>query len=104
MMEAVALILLVAGAAFWLDSIRTRERAVQAGRSACERYQLQFLDDTVSFARIRLARNDDGEVRIARTYTFEFTETGNNRRQGSIMMLGHDPGDVTLDPYELAGR
>ena len=81
-----------------------RERALSAGRAACERYELQFLDDTVSVSRVRLGRDEEGQLRIARTYTFEFTETGNNRRQGSIMMLGHDPGDVTLDPYELAGR
>jgi hypothetical protein len=31
---------------------------------------LQFLDDTVSFAKMRLARDGDGHVKIARTYTF----------------------------------
>lgn len=83
----------------WADSLRARERAVQAGRSACERYNVQFLDDTVSFARMRLARNEEGELRIARTYTFEFTETGNNRRQGAIVMLGHQLIDLQLEPY-----
>ncbi|HYG54705.1 MAG TPA: DUF3301 domain-containing protein [Burkholderiales bacterium] len=104
MWEAAALALLAGGAFLWIDSLRARELAVQAGRSACERYDLQFLDDTVSFARMRLARNEDGELRIARTYTFEFTETGNNRRQGAILMLGHEPDDVRLEPYELARR
>jgi hypothetical protein len=102
MWEALAVLALVGIALLWLDSLRARERAVQAGRSACERYRLQFLDDTVSFARVRLARNEDGELRIARTYTFEFTETGNSRRQGAILMLGHEVGDLQLDPYELA--
>ena len=99
MTEAVALVAVIGAALLWLDSLRAREQAVRAGRSACERYQLQFLDDTVSFARMRLARNDDGELRIARTYTFEFSETGNNRRQGAIVMLGHELSDVHLEPY-----
>src|SRR5262245_6616477 len=99
MWEAAAIILIVGGALLWADSLRARERAVQAGRSACERYRVQFLDDTVSFARMRLARNDEGELRIARTYTFEFTETGNNRRQGAIVMLGHELRDLQLEPY-----
>ena len=99
MIEAVALVAIVGGALLWLDSLRARERAVQAGRSACERYALQFLDDTVSFSRLRLARNEDGELRIARTYTFEFTETGNNRRHGAIVMLGQDLSDISLEPY-----
>ena len=74
---------------------------MRAGRSACERYRLQFLDDTVSFARMRLARNDDGELRIARTYTFEFSDTGNNRRQGAIVMLGGEVQDLQLEPYPV---
>ena len=32
-----------------------------------------------------LARNRDGELRIARTYTFEFSDTGNNRREGAVV-------------------
>jgi len=99
MWEAVAIILIAAGALLWADSLRARERAVQAGRSACERYRVQFLDDTVSFARMRLGRDDEGQLRIARTYTFEFTETGNNRRQGAIVMLGHELVDLQLEPY-----
>ena len=101
MWEAAAILLLVAGSFFWLDSLRARERALQAGRSACERYALQFLDETVAFARLRLARNEDGELRIARTYTFEFSDTGNNRRQGAILMLGGRLQDVSLEPYPV---
>ena len=101
MWEVGAILLLVAGTLLWLDSLRARERAVAAGRAACERYRVQFLDDTVAFARMRLARNDEGELRIARTYTFEFTETGNNRRQGAIVMLGHELRDLQLEPYQV---
>jgi hypothetical protein len=99
MWEAAAILLIAAGALLWLDSLRARERAVQAGRSACERYRVQFLDDTVSFARMRLARDDEGQLKISRTYTFEFTETGNNRRHGAIVMLGHELLDMQLEPY-----
>jgi len=101
MWEAVALIVIVAGALLWADSLKARERALRAGRSACERYQLQFLDDTVSFARLRLARNEDGEIRIKRTYTFEFSDTGNNRRHGAIVMLGGEVADMHLEPYRV---
>jgi hypothetical protein len=101
MWELAALLALLAGILLWADSLRARERAVRAGRSACERYELQFLDDTVSFARMRLARNEDGELRIARTYTFEFSDTGNNRRQGAIVMLGGEVRDLHLEPYPV---
>jgi len=101
MWELAAILAIVAGILLWTDSLRARERAVRAGRSACERYGLQFLDDTVSFARLRLARNQGGELRIARTYTFEFSDTGNNRRQGAIVMLGAEVHDLHLEPYRI---
>lgn len=99
MWELGAILVLAAAVLLWLDSLRARERAVRAGRSACERYRLQFLDDTVSFARMRLARNHDGDLRLARTYTFEFSDTGNNRRQGAIVMLGGEVQDLHMEPY-----
>ena len=101
MWEALAILLIVAGALLWVDSLRARERAVAAGRSACARYDLQFLDETVSFARLRLARDDEGRLRIVRIYTFEFSETGNNRRNGAIVMLGQYPKDINLEPYRV---
>jgi hypothetical protein len=101
MWEAAAIVLIAAGIFLWLDSLRARERALKAGRAACERYDLQFLDDTVSFTRMRLGRDEDGQLRIARTYTFEFSDTGNNRRQGAIVMLGGELQDLQLEPYRI---
>jgi len=101
MWEAAAIIVIAASALLWIDSLRARERAVAAGRSACKRYELQFLDDTVSFARMRLARDEEGRLRIARTYSFEFSDTGNNRRHGAIVMLGGELQDLQLEPYPV---
>ena len=101
MWEALAIILIVAGGFFWIDSLRARERALAAGRGACERYGVQLLDETVQFARLRLARDEEGRLRLRRTYTFEFSDTGNNRRHGAIVMLGAQLQDMQLEPYEL---
>jgi hypothetical protein len=99
--EGAAIVLIAGGIFLWLDSLRARERAVAAGRAACQRYSLQFLDDTVSFARLRLRRDEDGQLRIARTYTFEFSDTGNNRRHGAIVMLGGELQDLQLEPFRM---
>lgn len=101
MWEAAAIIGIAAGALLWVDSLRARERAVAAGRSACARYDLQFLDETVAFARLRLRRDEEGHLRIVRTYIFEFSDTGNNRRHGSIVMLGGELLDLHLEPYRM---
>jgi hypothetical protein len=101
MWETAAIALIVAGLYFWVDSLRARERALAAGRKACERYSVQLLDETVEFAALRVARDDDGRLHLRRTYTFEFSDTGNNRRQGAIVMLGGELQDMQLEPYEL---
>ena len=101
MWEVAVLVLVALGVFLWIDSLRARERAVQAGRAACKRYDLQFLDDTVSYARLRLPRDEEGQLRIARTYTFEFSDTGNNRRRGAVVMLGAQVQDLQLEPYPV---
>ncbi len=101
MWELVVLALIGAAVFLWIDSLRARERAVAAGRAACKRYELQFLDDTVSFTRLRLARDEEGQLKIARTYTFEFSDTGNNRRHGAVHMLGARVLDLQMEPYPL---
>lgn len=99
MWEAFALLLLAAGTFLWVDALRAREAALAAGRAACERYDLMLLDDTVAVTRTRLERNAEGHLRIARTYRFEFSDTGNNRRQGAIRLLGSRTEDIVFEPY-----
>src|SRR5512135_3468116 len=101
MWEGAAIVAIGAGIAFWVDTLRARERALAAGRRACARYGVQLLDETVQFSRLRLARDEDGRLRLRRTYTFEFSETGDNRRHGAIVMLGGELQDLQLEPYRL---
>jgi len=101
MWEAAAIIAIVAGLAFWIDSLRARERALSAGRAACERNGLQLLDETVAGAGLRLARNEEGELKIRRVFVFEFSDTGDNRRRGSIVVLGAKVQDLYIELYPV---
>ena len=84
--------LLVLALIVWLiwDSLRAREAAVAASRSACEAEGLQFLDDTVAIGSVRAARDAGGQIRLRRLYTFEYSDTGNSRHPGSIVMHGDE--------------
>lgn len=104
MWEAIALLLLAAVTFLWIDTLRAREVALAAGRTACERYGLLLLDDTVAVTRTRMVRNEDGRLRLARTYGFEFSDTGNNRRRGQIFLVGGEAEDIVLEPYAIPGR
>jgi hypothetical protein len=97
------LLLLAMGALvwYWLNSIRILELAREAGRQACNRADLQFLDDTVASTRLVLARDKNGRRILRRTYRFEFSETGNSRRDGEVIMLGDRVETVSMEPYEI---
>ncbi len=82
--------LLAVGLLVWLiwDSLRAREAAVTASRAACEAEGYQFLDDTVAIESMRPARNDEGHLTLRRIYAFEYSDTGETRYTGSIVMMG----------------
>jgi hypothetical protein len=101
MWEAAAIVLIIAGVIFWIDSLRARERALAAGRAACERNGLQLLDETVAGTGLRLARNEEGELRIRRVFVFEFSDNGNNRRRGSVVVLGAVVQELYIEPYAV---
>lgn len=88
MSELILLALFAALAWLWWDSMQAREAAVAAARNACNAEGLLFLDDTVGIASIKPGRNDEGRLRLQRAYDFEFSDTGDNRVKGSIVMLG----------------
>jgi hypothetical protein len=101
MSDAIILAALALSAWLWFDSMRSRERALVAGRDACERERLQLLDETVECVSLRPARDAEGRVRLRRVYRFEFSDTGDNRRAGSIVMLGGEVESLTMDPFLL---
>ena len=88
MPEIAVVVLLVLLAWLWLDSLKVREAAVKAARAACESDGLMLLDDTVAIAAIKPARDHDGHLKLQRTYEFEYSDTGDNRRKGSVVLLG----------------
>jgi hypothetical protein len=87
LLELTGLLALAAIAWFTWDSLKAREAAVAASRAACAAEGFQFLDDTVAIRAIRPVR-DDGTLRLRRVYGFEYTETGDSRRKGSVVLLG----------------
>ena len=89
MLELLGLIVLILLGWLWFDSLKAREAAVHAAREACEAEGLLFLDDTVGIASIKPARDSEGRLKLQRAYDFEYSDTGNNRIQGGVIMLGH---------------
>lgn len=88
--EILGVLVLAALAWLWLDSLKARDVAVQAARAACAAEGLMLLDDTVAIAALKLKRARDGRIRLQRAYEFEYSDSGDNRIEGSIVLLGRD--------------
>lgn len=101
--ESIFILVVAALIWFWLDSLKAREIGVRAAQVACAGEGLQFLDDSVVGRLLGVARNDDGHLCLRRSFAFEYSDTGDNRRHGSVILLGHDIELLHVRPnlYEI---
>ena len=58
------------------------------GKRACRDLNVQFLDETVVRFKTRARRAADGQMRLARDFSFEFTPDGLQRFAGHVRLLG----------------
>lgn len=103
MIEWTILALAIAAGWFWLDSLKCREIALAAGQRECTAQGFQFLDWTVAQATLRPERDREGRVRLRRLYRFEYSETGNDRLEGSVSLLGRRVETVQLARQLIRG-
>jgi hypothetical protein len=86
------IVLLVLGtiALLWSDARGAAELAAAYGREACARAGVQWLDQSAHLVKLALKRAPDGRLRLQRTYRFEYSSRGDDRRVGSLALLGRD--------------
>jgi hypothetical protein len=104
--EMLAILLMASVAWLWFDSLGAREIAVEAARRACAAEGVQFLDDTVMLSSLWPRRGESGTPTLRRIYGFEFSDTGNNRLDGSVTLLGPTVQALYLEPHcgQFAGN
>ena len=88
-LEIFSLFILCGLAWLWFDSLKAREAAIHAARAACVSEGLMLLDYTVAIRSLRPARDEKGRLKLQRAYDFEYSDTGDNRLKGSMVLLGH---------------
>ena len=95
------LVAALAAAGLWHRNLACRELANSVAAETCGRAQVQLLDGTVAFAQFGVARDAVGSWRLRRTYVFDYTENGVNRRQGFVVLRGLHLEAVGLAPDAL---
>lgn len=89
-MPTLLVLMLVGAAGFFLFTAAraAAERAAEISRNACEAAGVQWLDQSVHATGIRLRRRDDGWLGLERSFRFEYSEDGQDRHVGRIVLLG----------------
>ena len=67
---------------YWQDSLRSREFTLKRCRRLCEEHNVQFLDQSVHVAKVRLAKTAQHNFFLRRFYAFEFSIGGVDRHHG----------------------
>ncbi len=101
-LEMFSLLLLLACTWLVWDNLRAREAAIAASRGLCKAEGLQLLDDTVAMQSLRPARDNGGRLRLKRIYVFEYSDTGNDRHQGSVTLIGDSVITFFVGPRPVA--
>ena len=73
---------------WWSAARGAAERAEDLGREACNAAGVQWLDQTVHAAGLRLRRGEDGRLGFERTFRFEYSEDGHDRHIGRLVLRG----------------
>ena len=80
----------------WFDSTRSHELAVQLTSRLCLKHDVQLLDETVALRRLGVSWPSEG-LRLKRTYRFDYTIEGTERRTGSLVLLGSRLATYQID-------
>lgn len=84
------LLCLVLGYGWWSAARKAAERAEEVGRGACAAAGVQWLDQTVHADGLRLRRRRDGWLGLERSFRFEYSEDGQDRHIGRLVLLGDE--------------
>lgn len=81
---------------FWWEGLKKRELAIQAARLICQRAGVQLLDETVVLKGLKPRRDENQRLSLRREFRFEYSDTGDNRLPGLVVMLGNKVLSVDL--------
>lgn len=99
MSELLLLLGVGAFALYWQSAMRAKEVAIGAAKRECKLCGVQFLDQTVELGRLSMSRDASGRWRLWRLYRFDYTDDGDTRRDGELILLGHKLVRISLETF-----
>jgi hypothetical protein len=82
---------------FWLESLKSRDIAIQVARTSCRQQELQLLDGTVSLQALRPYYRNVDDYGLKRTYTFDYSGDGISRQTGCVVLYNTRVVSIVLE-------
>ena len=86
---------------YWINAQKAKEIALGTAKDNCLSMEVQMMDDYVALNGIRLKRDKLRKMQIQRSFLFEFSSTGYERYQGTVLMLGRRVESIYMEPYRI---
>ncbi|MGK0441602.1 MAG: hypothetical protein ACJA0N_001402 [Pseudohongiellaceae bacterium] len=86
---------------YWWKAQGIKQQAYHAVKKHCKEMELQLLDEGVVLKAFWFKRNGQGQLKMWRSYQFEFSSTGDERYQGRVVMLGLVIESIELQPHRI---
>ena len=100
MAEALVIVLIAVLGLYWLAAMRCKDIAVTIARRECRLCEVQLLDQTVQQIRISWSRDAQDRWRVWREYRFEYSEDGDSRSRGRLLLLGQKVVRVDMETFD----
>jgi len=82
---------------FWLESLKSRDIAIQVARTSCRQQELQLLDGTVSLQTLRPYYRNLDDYGLKSTYTFDYSGDGVSRQTGCVVLYNTRVVSIILE-------
>ncbi|MCR8924068.1 DUF3301 domain-containing protein [Dasania sp. GY-MA-18] len=86
---------------YWWRAQGVKQQAFAAVKKHCKEMDVQLLDEGVALRGFWCKRDEQGRLKLWRSFVFEFSSTGNERYQGRVIMLGQEIEKIELQPHRL---
>lgn len=84
----------------WWQGKAIKEKAIPITKKYCHKMDVQLLDDTISIKSTRIIWHN-GQLRIKRIFSFEFTATGESRYEGKIEFINSQLISINLQIHQI---
>ncbi len=99
--EIILIALFIGGFFYWSQFQRVKEIALGATKQHCLAMEVLMLDEYVAASGLRIVRDSHKKWQLQRSFTFEFSSTGEERYNGKIIMLGQKVASIYMEPYRM---